>query len=207
MLHPTRTNLLGLKDRRGSVNNSIRILKARRQALIKEFINASRQFVNERREIRDMYRQAIAELAGTRVLEGPGLLASFAAVNRRDPQIVIKRRNRMGVTYHDVTVQDSIIRNLEDRPYDFWDTSHRLEETIYDFERVAEAVLFLAIHESKLKRLGEEITRVSRRIRVLEDRILPRIETNIHTISQYLGERERESYYRLKRFKNRHVRR
>lgn len=204
MLHPTRTNLLQLKEKRGSINNSIRILKTRRQALIKEFINSSRRFMKDRQQLRELYRKAIAELSGSRALENQGVLTSIAAVARRNPQIDIKRRNIMGVTYHDITAHESIVRELEERPYDFWDTTQRLEDTIFDFERVAEAVLELAIYENKLKRLGEEINRVSRRSRVLEDRILPRIDKDIHTISQYLGERERESYYRLKRFKDMH---
>lgn len=204
MLHPTRTNLLQLKEKRGSINNSIRILKARRQALIKEFINSSRRFMKDRRKIRELYRRAIGELTQSRSIEDRGFLASIAAVNRRNPQLTLKRRNLMGVWYYDVTVQDSIVRTLEERPYDFWDTTQHFEDTIYDFERVAEAVLELAIFESKLKRLGEEINRVSRRTRVLEDRLLPHIDKDIRTISQYLGERERENYYRLKRFKDMH---
>ncbi|HKL49403.1 MAG TPA: V-type ATP synthase subunit D [Desulfuromonadales bacterium] len=204
MLHPTRTNLLQLKEKQGSINNSIRILKARRQALVKEFIDSSRRFMKDRRKIRELYRRAIGELAQSRSIEDHGFLASIAAVSRRNPQLTLKRHNLMGVPYYDVTVQDSIIRALEERPYDFWDTTQHFEDTIFDFERVAEAVLELAIFESKLKRLGEEINRVSRRTRVLEDRLLPRIDKDIRTISQYLGERERESYYRLKRFKDMH---
>ena len=38
MIHPTRTNLLKLKDRQKAVHRSLAILKARRQALIMEFL-------------------------------------------------------------------------------------------------------------------------------------------------------------------------
>ncbi|HXX82270.1 MAG TPA: V-type ATP synthase subunit D, partial [Thermodesulfovibrionales bacterium] len=60
----------------------------------------------------------------------------------------------------------------------------------------------IATYESKLKRLGEEIVKSTRRIRVLEERLLPELTRQIKVISQYIGERERETYYRLKRFKN-----
>jgi V/A-type H+-transporting ATPase subunit D len=43
---------------------------------------------------------------------------------------------------------------------------------------------------------------VTRRTRVLEERVLPRLAVQIKTIVHYLGEREREAYYRLKRFKS-----
>ena len=47
MIHPTRTNLLMLKDKSRSIVNSIGILKARKQALIKEFLDKELGWTNE----------------------------------------------------------------------------------------------------------------------------------------------------------------
>ena len=44
MIHPTRTNLLLLKEKSSSVSNSIGILKSRRQALIIEFLKTSKKW-------------------------------------------------------------------------------------------------------------------------------------------------------------------
>lgn len=205
MLHPTRTNLLSLKEKRLSVNNSVRILKARRQALIKELLGTSRHFLRSRQQIRDLYRRAISELSASRSIEGEPVLASIVAVSRRNLQFGLSRRNLLGVPFHEVALPETLRRPLTDRPYDYWQTTVHLEEAIHLFERVAEAVLEIAVHESKLKRIGEEIGRVSRRTRVLEDRLLPRLGREIRTISQYLAERDRESHFRLKRFKELHV--
>jgi len=60
----------------------------------------------------------------------------------------------------------------------------------------------IAAFESKLKRLGEEIIKTTRKIRVIEERVLPELRDNIKTIVHYIGEREREAFYRLKRFKS-----
>jgi hypothetical protein len=57
-------------------------------------------------------------------------------------------------------------------------------------------MLEIAAFESKLKMLDEEILRVTRRTRVLDERVLPRVAGQIKTIVHYLGEREREAYYR-----------
>jgi V/A-type H+-transporting ATPase subunit D len=62
-------------------------------------------------------------------------------------------------------------------------------------------MLAIAAFEVKMKRLGEEVVRVTRRIRVLEERVLPGLRSEIKDIARYIGERERESFYRLKRFK------
>ncbi len=63
-------------------------------------------------------------------------------------------------------------------------------------------MLHIAEYESKLKRLGEEILRTTRRIKVLEEMVLPDLKVQIRSIAQYISERERESFYRLKRVKN-----
>jgi vacuolar-type H+-ATPase subunit D/Vma8 len=64
-------------------------------------------------------------------------------------------------------------------------------------------MLGIAVFESKLKMLGDEIQRVTRRARVLEERLRPTLEDEIKSITQYIGEREREreAHFRLKRYK------
>jgi V/A-type H+-transporting ATPase subunit D len=62
MIHPTRTNLLLLRERAASVANSVAILKARRQALIRGFLDSARPFVRSRDAIRRDYGLALDEL-------------------------------------------------------------------------------------------------------------------------------------------------
>jgi len=62
-------------------------------------------------------------------------------------------------------------------------------------------MLQIAAFENKLQMLGREIQHVTRRTRVLEERVLPRLNTQIRSITHYIGEREREAHFRLKRFK------
>ena len=59
----------------------------------------------------------------------------------------------------------------------------------------------MARYEGMFRRLGEELLRITRRIRVLEERVLPELHAEIREIAHYLTERERGAYYRLKLFK------
>lgn len=88
------------------------------------------------------------------------------------------------------------------RGYDYLPTTPHLEESIYLFEKIVESMVEIAAFESKLKRLGEEIIKTTRKIRVIEERVLPDLKNDIKTIVQYMEEREREAFYRLKRFKS-----
>jgi V/A-type H+-transporting ATPase subunit D len=202
MIHPTRTNLLHLKERRRAITGSVRILKARRQALIRELIASSRPFLRSRRGIRRDYREALEGLHLSLGHEGRESIESIAAISQQNVGLEIKPKNLMGVKYRDVSVRDTVVRRPSERNYDYTATTPHLEESIHLFEKTVETLLQLAAFENKLKRLGDEIVRLTRRTRVLEERVLPHLQGNIKTIAQYLGERERESYFRLKRFKD-----
>jgi len=100
-----------------------------------------------------------------------------------------------------VTVRESPLRQLGERGYDERGTTPRLEEALHHFEQVLASMLEIAAFESKLKRLAAEVLRVTRRIRVLEERVMPELARQVRTIAQFLGEREREASFRLRRFR------
>jgi V/A-type H+-transporting ATPase subunit D len=203
MIQHTRINLLLLKEKSMSVEESVGILKARRQALIQEFLITVMPFIRSRDEIRNIYGKAIEELSLSLGREGKDNIESITFAAKRDMSVEITERSIWGLRYRDVVTYETAVRMPDERGYDYFSTTQHLEECINGFEKILESMLELAAFESKLKRLGDEILKTTRKTRVLEERVLPDLKNKIKAISQYLGERERESYYRLKVFKNR----
>jgi V/A-type H+-transporting ATPase subunit D len=201
MIHPTRTNLLLLKDKARSVVNSMRILKARKQALIKEFLDATRPFLRSRSEIKNLYGRAIRELALSLGHEGKDSIESIVAVTARNFKVEITEKSIWGLKYKEVVASEPAVREPGRRGYDYLATTPHLDEAMYLFEKILEAMIEMAAFESKLKRLGEEIIRTTRRIRVLEERVLPDFHVQIKMIADHISEREREAFCGLKRFK------
>lgn len=201
MIHPTRTNLLLLKEKSRSVHNSTAILKARRQALIRELLATSAPFLASRDAVQAAYSRAIRELALAAGIEGEPFLESLEAVAERDLGLEIREQSVMGLRYRDVIVRESPLRQIDERGYDYRNTTPRLEEALRHFEQVLESMLEVAVFESKLKRLALEVVRVTRRIKVLEERVMPELTRQVRRIAQFLGEREREAAFRLKRFR------
>jgi V/A-type H+-transporting ATPase subunit D len=201
MIHPTRTNLLLLKEKSRSVAGSIALLKARRLALIREFLAISAPFLRSRDEVRTAYARALGELHLSLGHEGEDFIGSLEGASRRELGVEITELGVMGLRYRDVTLLDEPVRSPEERGYDYRGTTYHLEESFHLFENIIREMLDIAAFESKVKRIGDEIVRVSRRTRVLEERILPGLKRSVRGIGQYIGERERESYYRLKQFK------
>ena len=202
IIHPTRTNLLLLKEKSRSISNSIGILKARRQALIQEFLNTTAPFLRSREDIRKTYGKALDEMALSLGHEGKSGIESITFAVERDMGVDIIEKSIWGLKYKDLVVNKNPVRETDQRGYDFRSTTPHLEEGIYLFEKVLESMLEIAAFENKLKRLADEITRITRKIKVLEERVLIELKHQIKTITQYIGERDRESYYRLKKFKS-----
>lgn len=201
MIHPNRTYLLQLKQRKVAVASSLNILKARRQALLMEFLSSVKPYLQSRSEIRYAYHQALNELRQSLIDDGQAAISTIAMVNRRNESLFIEEKNILGVKYYDVSLPGGVRRQADERNYDISASSGHVEECIDRFEALVEAMLSLTVFETKVKRIGEEILRVSRRSRVLEERVLPDICQKIKATDQYIGEREREEYFLLKKFK------
>lgn len=190
-----------LKEKTASIVNSIGILKARRQALIREFLSVTMPVLKSREEIRCIYGKALREIAIAFGREGRAGMESISSAASRDFKIDIAEKSVWGLYYKDISFRDTPLRRPDERGYDWLSTTPHVEEACRLFEKILESMLGIAAFESKLKRLGDEILMSTRRIRALEERILPGLRFQINAISNYIAERERESYYRLKRFK------
>ncbi|HUH66836.1 MAG TPA: V-type ATP synthase subunit D [Syntrophales bacterium] len=201
MIHPTRTNLMLLKEKTRSVSNSTGILRARKQALIREFLATTLPFLRSREEIRGTYGNALHELALTLGHEGKSIIESIVAVSERDFRIDVTEKSIWGLKYKDIVFHDEPVRKPDERGYDEYSTTTHLDESTALFEKLLASMLIIAEYESKIKRLGDEIMRTTRKIRVLEELVLPDLKRRIKTISQFIGEREREAHFRLKKFK------
>ena len=198
MIHPTRTNLLMLKERMVSVTNSIGILKARRQAIIHEFMSAAAPLFENRDSISKLYAQAMRSFNLAAGKEGEDILCSIADASKREIEIEVVRENIWGLHYKSVKQKSPLVRTPDTRGSDFRFHSTSVDDATYHFERVVEAVIELAAHENKLEKLGKEIEKMTRRIRVLEEKVIPDVRSQIKYVVQYFSEREREQFYGLK---------
>ena len=201
MIHPTRTNLLILKEKSSSVANSIGILKSRRQALIIEFLKTSTPYLESRKAIRELYGDGIVELFFSIGFEGEAIVESLSEMTARDFTVHITTSKLWGLEYKEISPRDSAVRDINNRSYDARTTTANLEEAAWRFEKIVDVILDIAEYDNKLQRLSREIIQATRRVKVLEERILPKLKQQIKSITQYLSERERETYYRLKQFK------
>ncbi|HBT82369.1 MAG: ATPase [Desulfuromonadales bacterium GWD2_61_12] len=201
MIHPTRTNLLRLKEHALTVAGSIGLLKGRRQALLREFLQATVPLLRTRERLALLYAEALLELERGRQWEGESFVGAAAMAAARDLELRVAEGNFLGLRYREVSAGVDPRRTPWQREYDYRGTTPHLEEAVDRGESIVAEMLALAAFEGKVKRLGDELLRLTRRIRVLEERVLPTLRRQMREIARFLGEREREAYFRLKLFK------
>lgn len=197
---PTRMNLIQRKAQIKLAQQGAELLKNKRDALMREFFQLVKPLVALRKELADKLREAEWELFLALAFDGPQSLASAAMACRRDLTVDIQVKNLWGIKVADLEKR-SFARDVTSRGYAVTGTSARIDETAKAFETLLSHILSMAPIEVKLKKLGEEIKKTSRRVNALEQRLIPRLISEKRYIQQILEEREREDIFRLKRIK------
>ncbi len=87
------------------------------------------------------------------------------------------------------------------RGYGIHTVSSRIDETATSFEGILNLIIAMASNEVRVKRLGDEIRKTTRRVNALEQVVIPALEEQSRFIERTLEEREREDLFRLKRLK------
>jgi len=87
------------------------------------------------------------------------------------------------------------------RGYSLYNTSLITDDIVDTYEDLVEAIITYSAHESTLKRLLVEIERIGRRVKALENIVIPQISHAITVMSRARDELEREEHARLSHVK------
>ncbi len=200
----TRMNLLRKKEQIKLAQQGTEALKNKRDALLQEFFSLIKDLSSFRDKLDRSSREAVNSLILASALDGMNHLRSVSMASKRDVTISIEEKKLWGVTIPEVE-KVSYLRSFQDRGVSPTGTSSRIDEVAAGFERILDLVIEMAPTEIKLKRLGKEIQKTTRRINTLEQQLIPSLEEHVRRIRQNLEERERESIFLLKRLKKKRI--
>jgi V/A-type H+-transporting ATPase subunit D len=200
----TRMHLLMLKQQVGVAQKGLDLLESKREALVREFFTMVDTALTARENLRRGMQQAQNALTLALAISGRENVISIGFAAKRDLAIDLVERNIWGVRFPDLHYQ-SAVRALDARGYAITGTTPQVDETARRFEEVLDLTLKTVSVEMKLKRIGQEIRKVTRRINALNEQILPPLRSQIRAIKNSLEEREHEDTFRIKRFKRKRV--
>lgn len=199
---PTRMGLLNTRSRRSMAVKGAGLLRSKRDAIANDFFKLMSSLLAGRERLENSLRKASRALMLARALEGEEALVSLALAGAREIPVDIEPRKAWGIPTPEVT-GPRLLRSPDARGASPQGLSLGAAETARTHEEVLEILLTICSSEIRLRRLGEEIRKTSRRINALEHFMIPRLDREVSRIELALEEREREDLSRLKRFKAR----
>lgn len=197
---PTRMNLLGRKAQVSLAAQGVDLLKKKRDALVAEFFSVVKNTLESRNRLNQTSEQAINGLNLTEAIEGRPALESAAMAGRREIRLDVSEKNVWGIKIPEVGAT-SVKRGAFDRGYNAAAASARSLKVASQFEDMIDLLVEVAGREVRLKKLGGEIKKTTRRVNALEQIVIPRIFREIGYIKAVLEQREREDIFRLKMIK------
>lgn len=199
---PTRMRLLRLREQRGVAERGLSLLRTKREALIREFFGVIDEAVSRRDLLEQAMQGATRALAVAVGMEGRAAVASAGFAARREIPLALTEKNIWGIRFSEVSFQ-TVIRAADARGYALSSVSSHTDAAARRFEQAIDAALRVASVEAKLKKIGEEIRKATRRINALTEYLLPDLQRQIATIRLSLEESERGEIFRMKRLKGR----
>jgi V/A-type H+/Na+-transporting ATPase subunit D len=195
---PTRSNLLQRRDQLKLAVRGADLLKRKRDALIAEFFDLVKVSLQARRELTQASQQAYLSLFLANAWDGPEAVRSLALAGESHVDVGIEVENLFGVRVPQVQ-PPTFGEGVTFSPVG---AGARTLEAASQFRALTEALIRVAATETRLRRIGEEIKKTSRRVNALEQLVIPNIARQIKGIRSVLDQRALEEVTVLKRIKS-----
>jgi len=199
---PTRMVLNQLKGRLKTAQRGHKLLKDKRDELMRQFMDV----VRKNRTLRDRVEQGLTEAFGALTVASavmsPEMLEQALMYPRQSVELSVKVKNIMSVNVPQYSFRTSSADPGDIFPYGFAETSPELDTAMQSISRVFEDMLELAQVEKTMQLLAEEIEKTRRRVNALEYVMIPEMEENIHYITMKLSENENATKVRLMKVKD-----
>ena len=200
-INPTRMELTRLKGRLRTAQRGHKLLKDKRDELMKQFMEVVRRNRQLRAKVEQGLKEANAAFTVAAAIMGPEMLEQALLRPRRRVSLEVGSKNIMSVntpvyTFHTEGGEDTLL------PYGFAQTSGELDAALEKMQAVFADMLELAQVEKTMQLLAQDIEKTRRRVNALEYVMIPEMEKNIKYISMKLEENDRATKVRLMKVKD-----
>ncbi len=191
---PTKGNLILAKNSLALSKQGFDLMDKKRNILIRELMGLIEEAADIQEEIDTTFTNAYRALQKANIQMGIHAVEQISLSVPVEDSIRIKRRSVMGTEIPKVEYEKK-----EQRPaYSFYHTKMSLDEACQQFVKVKELTIRLAEIENSAYRLAYNIKKTQKRANALQNITIPRYEGLVKEIQEYLEEKEREEFTRLK---------
>ena len=191
-----------LKGRLKTARRGHKLLKDKRDELMRQFMDVVRLNKELRRKVEEGMTGAFASLTVASTIMSPEMLEQALLYPRQSVELGMSFKNIMSVNVPVYSFRTKNNDPSEIYPYGFAQTSGELDDALEKLAKVFEDMLELAQVEKTMQLLAEEIEKTRRRVNALEYVMIPNFEESIKYISMKLEENESSTKVRLMKVKD-----
>lgn len=201
-VNPTRMMLTTLKKRLATALRGHKLMKDKRDELMKGFLELARENKNLREEVEIRLKDVYDSFTMAGAIMRKEVMEEALMLPKQRVEIQVRSKNIMSVDVPVFDFQMSSTGEEEIYPYGYATTSGELDEAITDLSSTLPLLLELAAKEKEAQMLAAELERTRRRVNALEYVKIPQLQMTIKYIVMKLDENERGNQTRLMKVKD-----
>ncbi|MFY9198886.1 MAG: V-type ATP synthase subunit D [Acutalibacteraceae bacterium] len=201
-VNPTRMELTNLNKKLKTARRGHKLLKDKRDELMRQFIELVRENKELRRQVEQGIAQANAHMSVARSVMNDESIDIALMIPMQEMSLEITEKNVMSVM---IPVYESKFRTADENDiysYGFAFTSCDLDDAVKSLSDIMPLMLRLAEVEKSCQLMASEIEKTRRRVNALEHVMIPQYEETIKYIKMKLDENERGTITRLMKVKD-----
>lgn len=201
-VNPTRMELTRLKKRLKTATRGHKLLKDKRDELMKQFLDIVRTSQKLRLQVEADLTEAYRGFSAASALMSPEMMDQTFLYPKQSVAIDMSFKNVMSVNVPVYSVQTKTQDVSDIFPYSFVSTPAELDDSVMRLSQLLDDMLKLAEYEKAVKLLAQEIEKTRRRVNALEYVMIPQLNETIRYIIMKLDENERGNTTRLMKVKD-----
>ena len=201
-VNPTRMELTRLKKKLATATRGHKLLKDKRDELMRLFLERVRENQALRRQVEQGIEAANQGFLLARAGMQEQVLNTALLAPKQQVTLECATENVMSVEVPKFTFHTRTPQKGDLFPYGFAFTSSDLDGAVEALAAVFPAMLRLAESEKSAQLMAAEIEKTRRRVNALEHVMIPQLQETIRYISMKLDENERSTQVRLMKVKD-----
>ena len=198
---PNRMELLRLRKRLGMAQRGHKLLKDKRDELMRRFMELAYKNQELREELEAELTGAMRRFMLARAVMSTPPLEAALSLPKQQVDLVVGEESLMSIKVPKLSWELSGMETDNPLPYGFAETSAELDEATGVLSETMTKLLELATVERRVQILAQEIEKTRRRVNALEHVLIPQLEETVHYITMRLDENERANLTRLLKIK------
>lgn len=201
-VNATRMELTNLKRKLNTARRGHKLLKDKRDELMRQFLDAVRENLDLRLKVEAAIKSANTYMAVAGSVMQPQVLSTALMLPKQEVRIDVTEKNVMSVMIPEFKTEYKTDNKDDIYSYGYAFTSGELDGAVKALSEVFPDMIRLAEREKSCQLMADEIEKTRRRVNALEHVMIPRYEETIRYISMKLDENERSTTTRLMKIKD-----